>query len=201
MPAQLTDIHKTLAGDDGIDIVGDDVTWFIDAGVTVASDLGFGVWTDGHANQRLINYGAIVSTAGFLDGVAFHANAGSIYNASGATIIGSNGLAIAGHDIATVNLGSVIGHAGGFQFDPGSQNNTLDNRGVIFSDATGLLDGSTLGGNSITNSGTIEGLARGIGIQTASGVFTHVVNSGTIHGGTYSILGAIAGALNLQNSG
>jgi Ca2+-binding RTX toxin-like protein len=200
MPAQLTDIHKTLAGDHGIDILGDDETWFIDAGVTVASDLGFGVWTDGHANQRLINYGAIVST--FLaHGVAFQANGGSIYNAPGATIVGLSGVAIAGHDIATVNLGSFIGQSGGIQFDPGSRNNTLDNRGFIFGNVYGATDTSHSGFNLITNSGTIEGLARAIGILTAPGIVTHVVNSGIIHGGTDSIYGITNGALNLQNSG
>jgi Ca2+-binding RTX toxin-like protein len=63
----------------------------------------------------------------------------------------------------------------------------LDNRGTLFSFGPGVLDESTSGTSFITNSGIIEAFTYGVDVNTAIGVPTTIVNSGTIKGGNYSI--------------
>jgi Ca2+-binding RTX toxin-like protein len=202
MPIQTTNIHKTAVGDYGIDFAFSGDYWLISPGVIVASDQATAV-RDLQSTSRLVNYGAI--EGGLFSGLygvqVTNADA-SLFNGAQGSITGYSGVGMGGQNAQAVNFGSIVGASqAGFEFSITAQGDSLDNRGSIFANVVGVLDQSALGGNTITNSGTIEGIAAGVAFGTGNGLVTQLVNSGTIHGGTYSILGAIAGALNLDNSG
>jgi Ca2+-binding RTX toxin-like protein len=198
MPVQVTNIHKTALNDDGIKFASPGLSWMIAPGVVVASDVENGV-SSTLLNSSLINRGAIVAGS---YGVLFAGNDGQIINSAEGTITALSGIGIGGHDDDTINFGSVIAEQTAFTFNPTSQHGSLDNRGTVFGHIFGAADGSTSGGNSILNGGTIEGAEGGVAVATAPGIVTLVVNSGTIRGGEFGAVASLGvGAVNLQNSG
>jgi Ca2+-binding RTX toxin-like protein len=197
---QTTDIHKTALDDHGIVITGAVTSWTVAPNVVVASDLGNGVETTQNSST-LFNFGAISSSKFLGYGVHFESAGGVIYNGEEAIISGYYGIGTEAANVSTTNFGSIVGEKYAFVFDQASSFNKLDNRGFIFSEEYGVVDSShASGGNTISNNGTIEGLSGGLGIASAPGLVTHLVNSGTIRGFA-SIVGAGVGALDLQNAG
>ena len=201
MPVQIANIHKTAAADVGIQFASAGLSWMIAPGTIVASDLGDGVHSafDG---SGLFNRGAIIASGPQVYGVRFTNNSGTIINSAEGSITASLGIGIDGHDTDTTNFGSIIAQETAFFFQATSRHGSLDNRGVIFGNFFGAGDQSTAGGNSILNSGTIEGVEGGAGSAAGPGVVTLIVNSGTIRGGEFGAVVSLGlGAVNLQNSG
>jgi Ca2+-binding RTX toxin-like protein len=199
MPVQATDIHKTAASDPGIDFSTAYLFWMINPEVTVSSDLGNGV-NSSFVHSTLLNHGTIASTFISGYGVYFGAIAGTIVNYSDGLITGYSGVCVHAYGTEMTNLGTISAIGNGFYFDPFSGNgDKLDNQGTIFSATDHAVEDKSLGSDSINNSGMIEG-AIGVGIDTAAAAVTQLVNSGTIRGDTYSIVGS-GGALQLWNAG
>jgi Ca2+-binding RTX toxin-like protein len=200
MSIQTISIHKTALNDVGITIAGPDNSVTVASGVTVASDLGDGVFAP-QSGSNLFNYGQISSSK--FQGYGVHSSGPGqlVYNAAEGSINGYYGVGLSGNQTNAMNLGSIVAEKFGFAFDGTASADKLDNRGFIFAKEHGVVDTSTVAGNFISNSGTIEGLAGGFAFSTWPGLVTHLVNSGTIQGGTYSILGALHGAIDVQNSG
>jgi Ca2+-binding RTX toxin-like protein len=197
MSVQTTDIHKTAINDNAFNL---DDTLTIASGVTVASDLGNGVYAP-QSDSSLLNYGEISSNKNLGYGVDSLGPGHLIYNSAEGSIDGFYGVGLDGYQSHALNLGSIVGKKYGFVFDATASADKLDNRGFIFSGGFGAVDISGVAGNFISNSGRIEGLAGGVAFSTAPGLVTHLVNSGTIQGGTYSIGGGNSGAIDVQNSG
>jgi Ca2+-binding RTX toxin-like protein len=201
VPVQTTNIHTTAAGDNGIDFsAGAGSFWIIGPNVIVASDLANGV-NSAQANATLINHGTIASTGSPGYGVQFTNFGGTIDNGADGLITGNIGIGLGGSGISALNLGSIVAAADGVIFNQSSINSSLDNRSFIHGDQYGVVDLSDAGGSTITNSGTIEGTSVGVGALASTGTVTHIVNSGTIRGGSFAIVGIFASALDLQNSG
>ena len=200
MPVQAVSIHTTVAGDDGINFSnGIGSFWVVGPNVVVAADLADGV-ESAAVVATLINHGSIVSSS-FQDAGVRFVNSGTISNEAGALITGSTAIHAEHSNISIVNFGSIVASSYGVAFFDDTTNTALDNRSSIFSNFCGVYDGSNAHGATINNSGTIEGLGQGILLETGIGRTTHIVNSGLIKGGTHSVLGGIASALDLQNSG
>ena len=174
-------------------------------GVTVYSNIGTAaVDNPNFTGVFLLNYGAILN-GGWGDGIVFGAATGTIFNEPGAFIAGDNGVTVHGN-VSMINFGSITGmgeHQAGFRISDGSTATVLDNRGYIYGGEAGVRDYSD-GGNTIINSGTIEGADFGINIHTFPGHVSFVVNSGLVRGGTFSVaINGVGGygSVNLVNSG
>ena len=201
MPVQTINIHKSAAGDAGIDFSGAGQTWMIGPDVIVSSDFSNGV-NSGFGDSTLVNDGAIRSSLTAGHGVLFGGNTGLIHNGADGSITGFTGVEVDAQNIETLNLGSIVGYGSdGFEFYLASHNSSLDNRGFVFGGRYGVSDLSVYGGDSITNSGTIEGQSAGVAFGTVPGLVTHVTNSGTIYGDDGVAIYSVSGGLDLQNSG
>src|SRR4051812_24195065 len=160
MPVQAVSLHKTAAGDHGIEFSAGTSFWVVESDVQVASDLGYGVLSL-VAASTLINHGEITSTASGGAGVAF-GNSGYITNEADGSIDGYRGIEADHSGIHILNLGSVSASLVGVVFYGDSTDAVLDNRGSILSNFVGVNDQSSTHGATIINSGTIEGLYSGI---------------------------------------
>ena len=144
MPVQVFDIHTTAAGDDAIDFTaGAGSSWTIAPGTVVAADLGAGVSSLIHSSS-LINHGTILTT-GTYAAVSFM-ETGQIINAADGSITGATGIATDHANIDVVNFGSVFAEAIGVRFNGDTDDTSLDNRGLIFSNSTGVSDQSAAHG-------------------------------------------------------
>jgi Ca2+-binding RTX toxin-like protein len=198
MPIQTTDIHKTLAGEIGIDYTAFATYWAIDRGVTVASDFGTGVEST-HNSSTLFNHGVVMSGQHLGTAIDFSGQNSLIYNAADGLINGT--LKVQDNNIVTINYGSIESSMDGLDFTANSVDSRLLNFGEVHA-FIGILDNSQKGSNAITNLGNIDSeLGIGIVLATAPALVTQVINSGSISGGYAAIYGQIDGALDLHNSG
>ena len=88
----------------------------------------------------------------------------------------------------------------------GASNTTVINHGLISATGDTINMKSAPGTNKITNSGTIntaqnENASGGIAVLVQKTDGTEIVNSGTIHGGKYSIQGLQTDDITITNSG
>src|SRR3954453_8656044 len=111
MPVQAVSLHKTAAGDHGIEFSAGTSFWVIESDVQVASDLGYGVLSL-VAASTLINHGEISSTASGGSGVAF-GDSGYITNEADGSIAGEVGIEATHGHVHILNFGSVSGRSSG----------------------------------------------------------------------------------------
>ena len=162
-----------------------DVHIITSQGLAYSNDANPALYSANFTGLTLLNYGGIVSTGG--DGLKFTTlSTGSIINEASGYISGVNGVDLLSTGVSLTNFGSIEAHSNagsGVLFNIASSDNNLDNRGSIVGERFGVRDLSSGSGNNIVNRGTIEGKTSGIDLWTLPGVFTDVVNYGTIKGG------------------
>jgi serralysin len=195
MPAQTTNIH--VSGPTvGLSFQSQSV-WVIAPGVTVASDDNDGVRMD-HGFSWLINHGTTIGA----DSIVVGFNNNSIENAADGQISGNYGVCfVSGGYSSGVNFGSIDTAFAGLQFADDLGNVTFDNRGSIYSTIDGAYIASAGNGDSLTNSGSVEGGYAAVLVDLqGAGLFASVSNSGVMSGGSVAVV-VDNGALHLQNTG
>ena len=164
-----------------------DITVTNNAGATIIGRNGSGVGSDG--NGTVTNYGTITGA---------YAGAGNIFNSDGTASLNGDGDGVDIDLIGTVRNFGIIQGLGAGGVDSGGRPNGSDgiamgggtiqnyagalisgaNRGILIDDGA---FGSAVAAVSITNAGTIQGLA-GTGIGIVGNFANTIVNSGTITG-------------------
>ncbi len=164
-----------------------DITVVNNAGATILGRNGSGVGSDG--NGTVTNYGTITGA---------YAGAGNIFNSDGTASLNGDGDGVDIDLIGTVRNFGIIQGTGAGGVDSGGRPNGSDgiamgggtiennagalisggNRGILIDDGA---FGSAVAAVSISNAGTIQGLA-GTGIGIVGNFANSIVNSGTITG-------------------
>jgi hypothetical protein len=164
------------------------------------------VFSNGFANNRLVNKGTVISAASNFSAVFLNNGSASIVNYAGAEIIGaSDAIDLDGTGMAVVNnKGKIIGATGagvGFDTNPGGE--LLVNHGYISGAGDGVLNFSTVAGGAIHNFNTIRSDGYAIFVDTAVGLRTSITNAAgaLIESSSDRAVGGFGGSFRLVNHG
>jgi len=204
-------VTKTLRMDsiqtsnDGLDFDADNETWFINRGIVDFSQSSYAVFSNGHVNNELINYGQVSSAGEFFQGVLLTGGNTSITNHTGGSISAPfDATFLAGAGRASINNdGTLIGVThGGIVIGSDVTSFTVNNHGYDFGGRTGVYDISLFGNGVINNYGTMRSDLYGIAINSAPNLTTTIYNGHTgFLSGLTAAIDMQSGILHLTNDG
>jgi Ca2+-binding RTX toxin-like protein len=206
---QNSDLIQTGSFTDALDFGASGDTWIIGSGVSVTSQTGSGVDSNGFSDNTLMNYGFIVSLGANKYGVNLYHGSELVVNAAGAEIIssGTESFSAAVHlegpnGDHVDNLGTISAVENGINFDQEAAGIGVFNNGTIFGELCGIKDQSFTDGGTFTNAGTIS--SKSDAIVAGGNIFPTIVTTvKNLFGATISapVNAIVVGTLELTNFG